>query len=39
MRSRAGDGAALVIHDGRDDYTSDPAGSAGKRLACGVIHR
>src|SRR5262245_12756480 len=34
-----GNGAALVIHDGRDDYKSDPAGSAGKRLACGVIHR
>jgi Cu-Zn family superoxide dismutase len=34
-----GDGAALVIHDGRDDYKTDPAGSAGKRLACGVIHR
>ena len=35
----AGDGAALVIHDGRDDYKSDPAGSAGECLACGVIRR
>jgi superoxide dismutase, Cu-Zn family len=34
-----GNGAALVIHDGVDDYKSDPAGSAGKRLACGVIRR
>jgi Cu-Zn family superoxide dismutase len=34
-----GDGAALVIHDARDDYKSDPAGSSGKRLACGVIRR
>ena len=34
-----GDGAALVIHDGADDYKTDPAGNAGKRLACGVIHR
>ena len=34
-----GDGAALVVHEGADDYKSDPAGNAGKRLACGVIHR
>src|SRR5262245_50627446 len=34
-----GDGSALVIHEGADDYKTDPAGSAGKRLACGVIHR
>jgi len=34
-----GNGAALVIHDGHDDYKSDPGGSAGKRLACGVIRR
>jgi superoxide dismutase, Cu-Zn family len=33
------DGAALVIHEGADDYKSDPAGNAGKRLACGVILR
>lgn len=33
------DGAALVVHDGADDYKSDPAGNAGKRLACGVIRR
>lgn len=31
------DGAALVIHDGPDDYVSDPAGAAGPRIACGVI--
>lgn len=31
------DGAALVVHSGRDDYTSDPAGNAGGRVACGVI--
>jgi Cu-Zn family superoxide dismutase len=34
-----GDGAALVVHEGVDDYKTDPAGNAGKRLACGVIHR
>ncbi len=31
------DGAALVIHEGADDYRSQPAGAAGKRIACGVI--
>ena len=33
------DGSALVIHEGADDYKSDPAGNAGKRIACGVIRR
>jgi Cu-Zn family superoxide dismutase len=31
------DGTSLVVHAGADDYTSDPAGNAGARLACGVI--
>jgi Cu-Zn family superoxide dismutase len=31
------DGSALVIHAGPDDYTSDPAGHAGDRIACGVV--
>ncbi len=30
-------GSAIVIHMGPDDYKSDPAGSAGARIACGVI--
>jgi len=30
-------GTAVVIHAGRDDYTSDPAGKAGERIACGVV--
>jgi Cu-Zn family superoxide dismutase len=30
-------GTALVIHQGPDDYKSDPAGNAGARIACGVI--
>ncbi len=31
------DGSALVIHEGADDYTSQPSGAAGKRLACAVL--
>ena len=34
-----GDGTALMIHAGPDDYRSDPAGNAGPRIACGVIKR
>lgn len=32
-----GAGTAVVIHAGKDDYKSDPAGNAGDRIACGVI--
>lgn len=32
-------GAALVIHEGKDDYQTDPAGDAGPRIACGVIKK
>ncbi|MFX0095475.1 MAG: superoxide dismutase family protein, partial [Candidatus Hodarchaeota archaeon] len=32
-----GEGAAVVVHEKPDDYTSDPAGDAGPRIACGVI--
>ena len=31
------DGTAVVIHGGKDDYMTDPAGNAGNRIACGVI--
>jgi len=26
-----------MIHSGKDDYVTDPAGNAGNRIACGVI--
>lgn len=35
----AGQGTALVVHAGVDDYKTDPAGDAGGRIACGVIRR
>jgi Cu-Zn family superoxide dismutase len=31
------DGSSIVIHAKADDYTTDPAGNAGDRIACGVI--
>lgn len=30
-------GTALVIHSDQDDYKTQPTGSAGERIACGVI--
>jgi Cu-Zn family superoxide dismutase len=32
-------GRAIVVHAGADDLTSQPAGNAGPRAACGVISR
>ena len=32
-------GKAFVIHQKPDDYKSQPAGKAGKRIACGVVKR
>ncbi|WP_342774253.1 superoxide dismutase family protein [Lysinibacillus antri] len=31
------DGSAIVIHEGPDDYRTDPAGNSGARIACGII--
>lgn len=31
-------GKSVVIHENPDDYRSQPAGNAGKRLACGIIN-
>lgn len=31
------DGSAFVMHSDPDDYTSQPAGNAGDRIACGVL--
>jgi len=33
------DGSAVVIHDGADDYSSQPSGAAGNRIACGVVEK
>jgi Cu-Zn family superoxide dismutase len=30
-------GAAIVVHAGPDDYRTDPSGTSGNRIACGVI--
>jgi Cu-Zn family superoxide dismutase len=30
-------GTAVIVHDGVDDYTSQPSGDAGTRIACGEL--
>jgi len=32
-------GRGLIVHEGRDDLTSQPSGAAGARVACGVIKK
>lgn len=33
------DGSALVVHANPDDYSSQPSGNAGDRIACAVIEK
>ena len=35
----ANGGTALMVHEKADDMKTDPAGNAGKRIACGVISK
>ena len=30
-------GRSLIIHENRDDFTTQPAGDSGTKIACGVI--
>jgi len=30
-------GKAIIVHDGMDDFTSQPSGAAGTRMGCGAI--
>jgi Cu-Zn family superoxide dismutase len=32
-------GKAVIIHESPDDYRSQPAGNAGRRLGCGIIRK
>lgn len=33
------DGASIIVHAKADDYSTQPAGNSGDRIACGVIMR
>jgi Cu-Zn family superoxide dismutase len=30
-------GTSIMIHQGPDDYVTDPSGAAGPRIACGIV--
>ena len=30
-------GKTVIIHESPDDYKTQPTGSGGKRIACGII--
>ncbi|MGI5850261.1 MAG: superoxide dismutase family protein [Christensenellales bacterium] len=31
-------GRSVIIHEGRDDYATQPAGDSGRRIGCGIIY-
>lgn len=31
-------GKSIILHNRRDDFTTQPAGDSGDKIACGVIH-
>ena len=31
-------GRTVILHDGPDDFTTQPSGAAGEKIACGIIH-
>lgn len=32
-------GRSIIIHDSPDDFTTQPAGNSGKRIACGIVEQ
>ena len=32
-------GRTVIIHSGHDDFTTDPSGNAGSKIACGIIKK
>jgi Cu-Zn family superoxide dismutase len=33
------DGSSVMLHEGPDDYATDPSGHSGGRIACGIIQQ
>ena len=32
-------GKAIIIHSMPDDFTSQPSGNSGEKIACGIINK